>query len=297
MSRWQDRAYRLRWLLLLGAIGCWAGGALWVLNPYWPRVEFGWLEPQTPAGLVGVLGYFVDDGGVYLALAATYLGALLLAQWCFLAPRRWWRVNLTATGRPMKRSILAASLMAAMLTVGLLAALLELPGWWESLLEFMPRYGQTPGSEMNYWPGVIALAVAWALWGVIFTIYWRQGDRYTQLGRMVRGLIAGSILELIVCIPAHVWVMRQRDCYCVRGTYTGLVFAGTVLLWAFGPALILLFLREKYRRQQLLPACPACDYDLRGSVNAGATHCPECGAAIPAAMRPAQADQDNAANA
>jgi hypothetical protein len=30
--------------------------------------------------------------------------------------------------------------------------------------------------------------------------------------------------------------------------------------------------------------CPACQYDLRGSVPARATHCPECGEEIPAVM-------------
>jgi hypothetical protein len=41
------------------------------------------------------------------------------------------------------------------------------------------------------------------------------------------------------------------------------------------------------RRRQALGLCPACAYDLRGTVPTGGTECPECGAAIPAQPRPA----------
>ena len=68
-------------------------------------------------------------------------------------------------------------------------------------------------------------------------------------GRIIRGLIAGSILELFVSIP--IFVTRQDDCYCARSSYTGLVFGATALLWAFGPGVLLLFLREKRRIEGL----------------------------------------------
>ena len=71
---------------------------------------------------------------------------------------------------------------------------------------------------------------------------------------MIRGLIAGSVLEVMVAVPVHVWAARQRDCYCCRGSYTTLVIAGTVLIWAFGPGIILLYMREKYRRAKLIDA-------------------------------------------
>ena len=98
---------------------------------------------------------------------------------------------------------------------------------------------------------------------------------------MIRALIAGSILEVFIAVPVHVWaVNRQQDCYCCRGTYTTLVLAGTMLLWAFGPGIVLLYWREKYRRERLLPTCDQCGYDLRGTVAAGRDECPECGEKI-----------------
>ncbi len=96
------------------------------------------------------------------------------------------------------------------------------------------------------------MLIIWAIWAWIFFIYWKQGDRYTQSGKMIRGLVAGSILEIMVAVPVHIWATRQRDCYCCRGTYTTLVLAGTVLIWAFGPGIILLYMREKYRMGKLV---------------------------------------------
>jgi hypothetical protein len=90
----------------------------------------------------------------------------------------------------------------------------------------------------------------WCFWSVVFCIYMRQSDHYTWIGRIIRGLIAGSVLEMFVAIP--VYATRQEECYCVRGSYAGLIFGTTVLLWAFGPAVFLLFIREKQRRDKLL---------------------------------------------
>jgi hypothetical protein len=56
------------------------------------------------------------------------------------------------------------------------------------------------------------------------------------------------------CRPDASNVRDRKDygCYCAAGSYTGLVLGGTVPIWAFGPALILLFLREKSHRAPLI---------------------------------------------
>jgi hypothetical protein len=66
---------------------------------------------------------------------------------------------------------------------------------------------------------------------------------------MARGLIIGSVLELIVAAGVFIWKTDEDNCWCARGSYTGLVFGATVMIWAFGPGLLFLFLREQaYRR-------------------------------------------------
>jgi len=100
------------------------------------------------------------------------------------------------------------------------------------------------------WMFLTIPAILWCLWSVIFWVYWRRSDYYTWTGRVIRGLIAGSVLELFVAVP--IYATRQDDCYCVRGSYAGLIFGTTILLWAFGPGVFLLFVREKHRREKLL---------------------------------------------
>jgi len=113
------------------------------------------------------------------------------------------------------------------------------------------------------------------VWGVvsaflIFTvpeIYELAGPTPAQkslwaFGLMALATIAGSLLEVFVSIP--VYATRQEQCYCARGSYAGLVLGTTALLWAFGPGIFLLFLREKQRREKLLDADPAG----KGSSNA-----------------------------
>ncbi len=232
----------------------------------------GWcFSPLIGENFMGVVGtplvvVPINTTGEYAYLATGIIGAILLAQWAFLRPRQGWRPQLLATGRPMKSVVIAASAMAMLLTIGGIWIVLEIGDGWVWIVE----------EESNFWWVWMGMLVVWAFWAWIFFVYWRQGDRYTQLGRMIRALLAGSFLEAIVAIPAHILVMRQRDCYCLRGTYTALVFAGIVLLWAFGPGIILLYMRESYRRTRLEPICSSCTYSLRG-LPLRSERCPECG--------------------
>ncbi len=268
MTRWQDRAFRLRRLILVVGIFYTVAALGWMSTPYWGEAGFAGLfgTPLTPGELweLEQLGY-----GINLVLV---LGLGLLGQWAFLRPGKGFTVRLATQGRPLKSAVIAAAVMAMLLTAGLISLLMELPNWWQPTMEAHDGWG-----IVYIWAGML---VIWGIWAAVFFIYWRQADRYTQLGKMIRWLIVGSVLETFIAVPVHVWAARQRECYCCRGTYTTLVLAGTVLLWAFGPGIILLYWREKYRRQRVLPNCIECGYDLRGTVAAGRSECPECGCGI-----------------
>jgi hypothetical protein len=63
-----------------------------------------------------------------------------------------------------------------------------------------------------------------------------------------------------------------------------MIAATYVVVFAMGLLLALLFLRPRYRRElheRATSTCPACGYDLRGSLAAGSRTCPECGAQVP----------------
>jgi hypothetical protein len=237
----QEKAFRFRHLILIVGSVFTLAGLTYAFLPIFFEAHLG----------VGILGTVLALNPVasrgalpYAVNAVTVTGIIILLQWAFLRPGTNWRVRLTTHGIPLKSSVISAGVMAMLLTTGMISLLLELPDWWQplmdsdSLLVLISIYG--------------TMLVIWGVWGWIFFIYWRQGDRYTQMGRMIHGLVAGSILEIMVAVPVHIWAARQRECYCCRGTYTTIVLAGTVLIWAFGPSIILLYMREKYRREKLI---------------------------------------------
>lgn len=298
MTRGQRAAtWGRRALLATGALLLIAG-VFWLLAP----LLYG---PEVLPGLMGVIGLYAESESLYSAVLAVYIGLFICTQWLFLRPRRQWTMRATMRGRPMKRSIFSAALIASILSVGLMATLLEIPGWWRYVVATNWAAGQRltvdavesvsaggvtvhpapppPALDIDdvdfrVWPGLLAISVAWSVWALIFWRYWRSGDRYTQFTRMIRGLLVGSILEVFVATAVHAFTYRRDECYCCRGSYTGLVFGGTALLWVFGPGIVLLYKRERHRQRVLLPTCIECGYDLRGIA---AAKCPECGEAIP----------------
>lgn len=298
MTRGQRAAtWGRRALLATGALLLIAG-VFWLLAP----LLYG---PEVLPGLMGVIGLYAESESLYSAVLAVYIGLFICTQWLFLRPRRQWTMRATMRGRPMKRSIFSAALIASILSVGLMATLLEIPGWWRYVVATNWAAGQRltvdavesvsaggvtvhpapppPALDIDdvdfrIWPGLLAIGVAWSVWALIFWRYWRSGDRYTQFTRMIRGLLVGSILEVFVATAVHAFTYRRDECYCCRGSYTGLVFGGTALLWVFGPGIVLLYKRERHRQRVLLPTCIECGYDLRGIA---AASCPECGEAIP----------------
>ncbi len=269
MTRAKHRANRFRWIILVVGILYSLVAIGWLLLPFFgnliPDFDYATGALCVPFFPPFDMGNPSVSNSIGMGLhGCLMIGVVLLTQWTLLKPGRAFGARLTIHARPMKRSVIVAALMAMLLTVGAIALVMEIPDWWEKLLD---------RPWMNGWIIWGAMLAMWIMWTIIFWIYWRQGDRYTQLGKMIRALMAGSLIEAVIAIPVHVWVMRQRDCYCARGSYTTLVLSGTVLFWAFGPGIVLLFMREKYRQVKLFPMCTNCGYDMRGSGEI----CPECG--------------------
>jgi len=186
---------------------------------------------------------------IYLPEGLLYFAIFLLTQWLFLCPRGSWRIGTSQDDPPGRRAAVAAGFIGMLLSIGLLATLMELPGWWVRLT----TEGGV-GTRQHFGVVWIIAAVIWAGWTWVFAVYWRSLNRYSALSRAVRWLVAGTILELVVAAPAHAIIVasRNQDCYCELGTYTGVAFGCTAALWLFGPGAFLLFLRERKRRESLL---------------------------------------------
>jgi len=167
---------------------------------------------------------------------AIFFGCMLLTQWFFLRPRRGWTLGLGETARPMKTAVVAAAFLAMMLTVGAILTVLELIELSDDAID-------------NEWVVPVAATAVWIGWALLFYAYWKKGTRLDQLQRMAHRLIVGSVLELFVATGVFVLKPDTENCWCARGSYAGLVFGATVMIWAFGPGLLFLFLREsRYRR-------------------------------------------------
>lgn len=280
MIRAQRSALRFRRFILIAGLLYALSAILWCTAPLWFENIFNAKE-FFPAGLLGTplaLGLDLDESQYAVAIII-FFALVLIAQYSFLMPRGNWTARLAIQGRPLKSAVITAAAMATLLSLGAIALILEMPDAWAPWMGEVADgniYAIEFRSVLPYF--LVGSILTWGLWIVIFGTYWRRGDRYSQLTAMLRWLIAGSFLEAFVAVPVHVWAVRQRECYCTRGTYTTLVCAGTVLLWAFGPGIILLYMFERRRAAKLFPRCEKCDYDLRGI---DSQRCPECGHPAP----------------
>ena len=245
-------AGRIRLAVLLIGLTCLAMGLAWLAGVLIMTEEDA--VQVAPAWLVYLLTGGVDgDEDLQIAYTLVFLGLIVFGQWLFLRPRRNWQVQLAESGRPMKTALVTAAFLAMLLTGGLILTLLDIfnPDTATHVFDELDGNAGHTGALIGFYLTGLLL---WLLWSIIFYIYWRQSEQTTRLGRMVAGLLGGSILEFIVAIGVYAWNPHNDDCWCARGSYTGLVFGATVMIWAFGPGLILLFLKKRRDRQSRLAA-------------------------------------------
>ena len=259
MTRYQSVAVRFRWILLILWILCLLAGILWMVAPLYDPDDYGVGLSGTPAiAIAGYLYHLLENQGKagYFIVVLFYLMLFFLTQWFFLGSRRIWNPKLKEKGIPLKRVAVGAAFCVALISVGLIYSLVDLFPDFFDIFEF--SHSSEPvsaGRDVLKYLFLSIPPVLWIAWSIVFAFYLRQGDHFPKMGKIVRGLIAGSLLEVFVSIP--VYATRQEQCYCARGSYAGLVLGTTALLWAFGPGIFLLFLREKQRREKLLDADPA----------------------------------------
>jgi hypothetical protein len=248
----RDLAKFLRFFMLVVAIFVILAAAALLLNPV---LELG---ESLGGGILGtpfapINGTLSDENiqKAYWFEALVYLGIFLLMQWLFLSPRGRWRIGLSLEGPPPRRAALAAGFIGMLLSIGLFATLMEIPDWWMKLTTVPPaaNYAHRTQHFGIFW---IVMLADWAVWTLVFWSYWKSLDRYSALQKIFRWLVAGTVLELAISVPAHAIVVQARggDCYCERGTWTGVAFGATAAFWLFGPGAFLLFLREKQRRER-----------------------------------------------
>lgn len=160
-----------------------------------------------------------------------YLGVLVLAQAALLSVP----VKI-AEKRPVTKRTIIPLVASASFMMGLLAA-----GAALAVNETVRR------GEYDTWSFAVILAVSllmWLFWARVFFLWSRKTEAAELVRRQCRYLLKGSILELLIAVPAHI-LARHRD-YCCAGaqTFIGISFGISVMLFAFGPGVFFLFARR-----------------------------------------------------
>lgn len=97
-------------------------------------------------------------------------------------------------------------------------------------------------SNLNFLAVVgIVFAVSWLVWACIFWRYAQKDRPKTLIKRLMNRLFGGSVLELLVAVPAHVIVRQRQDCCAPLVTFFGISSGLVLMLLAFGPGIIFLF--------------------------------------------------------
>jgi len=164
-----------------------------------------------------------------------WLALMFVSQFALLAvPVRIASLRPVTSG-PVWRTILAGGLMAGGLVAGAFLSVYE-------LLTRLSGDGNWP-----FWSALALLMITWFAWVLAFHRLSRRAEPADLVSRQCRSLFKGSVLELLIAVPTHI-VARHRD-YCCAGflTFIGLTMGASVMLFAFGPAVFVLF-AERWKR-------------------------------------------------
>ncbi|MFI5378335.1 MAG: hypothetical protein ACHRHE_03435 [Tepidisphaerales bacterium] len=96
-------------------------------------------------------------------------------------------------------------------------------------------------------PGWLVLAMVLILWGAWAFLFWMLSGRRDPASfgaGLHRWLYAGSVLELLIAVPAHVVCRRRSECCAGIESGIGLCLGIVVMLVAFGPSIAVLYYRR-----------------------------------------------------
>jgi hypothetical protein len=203
--------------------------------------------------------------------AGVVAAIVVAAQLLFLLPLASKHPPRGERSRPLLVSLVIGGAIAACLTFGLMAALLELV----SLVT-----GSETGElvdEVIFDDEIVPLVMiagSWALWSALLLLFARGIWADRALGRLVAALFGGTLVEALLVVPIDVMVRRRTDCYCGTGTFLALVAASFATLWLTGPGIVIVLASKRHRRWRRTH-CSRCGHAMGPSPG---RVCPECGA-------------------
>jgi hypothetical protein len=144
-----------------------------------------------------------------------------------------------ASGRPVAQRSIWSTVISSAFMMGLLI--------FGAIVSIQECIGKVATDTYGLWPAVICAVASWIFW----TCYFHRAASSTSPADPMRAirkhLWTGSILELLVAIPTHIFVRHRGECCAGFGTFLGLSCGFAVMIFAFGPSLYFLFLVRRRR--------------------------------------------------
>jgi len=169
-----------------------------------------------------------------------FIGVVILGQILLL----WLKVDTTQRRLKPRTHILVSVLMTSLLMTILTLDIVFAAGVGvrgDNFFILLP--------DTEAWAKLAAaFVIPWLIWGVLFYRLWRNST--DPITHAVAWLFRGSVLELLVAVPAHVIVRRRHDCSAPAVTSFGITSGIAIMLISFGPSVLWLFKKrmEKYSR-------------------------------------------------
>jgi len=173
-----------------------------------------------------------------------YIGVLVAGQALLLF------LSVDSTWQRIKpRQHVAVTIALAAFFTGVLA--------WSAVISVeVAIFGNSPPrlwmdhEDLFVWTLFAMLAGLWLFWGGVFYQYYHGSS--SIVSKIVPWLLKGSVLELLIAVPAHVTVRQRGDCSAPVATAFGIVTGLAIMLLSFGPGVLALYKKkiDAYSRKQ-----------------------------------------------
>lgn len=161
------------------------------------------------------------------------LGVLALSQFLFLRVPVQLVLKRPVSRRSIWLPVIVSGFWFGLLIFGVTVALLEV--------------SKQDKSE-RLLPFILAGAmVGWLIWTLVFLKISRGVEEGAAMRAQSHWLLRGSILELLIAVPSHIYVRQRGECCAGILTFFGITMGITVMLLSFGPAVFLLY-HARWRR-------------------------------------------------
>ena len=139
--------------------------------------------------------------------------------------------------------IIIFSLMLAILVLSINFTLSEF---------FNGSYLEIFGTILNTFYLYIVLLIIWIIFAIIGVIINLKKDEDNIYKKYLITIISGSLLELIITIPLHIFIIKRDECLVGLVSMYGIIGGFLVLMFVMGPSifLFLIYFYKKFNKEK-----------------------------------------------